>query len=106
MVFEIDGHPVHNAFQDRDFGKNYFFKNITPGEKIGLGKQACPGRNIIFVAGFFHAKKVCGLQVSGGKIVLPNGNPLIYFPTEIKFANRRYAPGTPAGSSRKNESPV
>ena len=29
-----------------------------------------------------------------------------YFPIEIKFAKSRYAPGTPAGSSRKNESPV
>ncbi len=29
-----------------------------------------------------------------------------YFPNEIKLANNRYAPGTPAGSSRKNDKPV
>ena len=28
------------------------------------------------------------------------------FPTEIRFANSRYAPGTPIGSSLKNERPV
>ena len=29
-----------------------------------------------------------------------------HFPSEIRFAKRRYAPGTPAGSCRKNASPV
>src|SRR5260221_14360709 len=31
---------------------------------------------------------------------------LLFLPSEIRLAKRRYAPGTPSGNSRKNESPV
>ena len=56
----------------------------------------------------YHIERL--LQNWSSSVVAVSTNNLMnrcfYPPKEIKFANSRKAPGTPAGNSRKNDKPV